>query len=75
MKNDASYFFSEKKALREEENQKESELEAAYQEANLDPDRIEFLQDWEAFENIDIELDEDLEWLKNTGNQPDLQSQ
>lgn len=67
-KRGVSQFISDaiRKALKEEENQKEKELDAAYEAANQDHDRIETLREWNSLDDVRdlIEEDEDWEWLK-----------
>jgi metal-responsive CopG/Arc/MetJ family transcriptional regulator len=63
-----SQFISEatRKALMEKELQEEQELDAAYEAANKDPDRLETIKDWDDLNEVSDLLDnEDWEWLKN----------
>lgn len=42
------------------------DLDAAYEAANKDSDRLEILNDWDSLEDMaDLTNDEDWEWLKN----------
>lgn len=63
-----SRFISDaiRKALKEEESTMEQELDAAYESASLDSDRIEILRDWDALDNVGdlIDDDENWDWLK-----------
>ena len=54
------------KALREEELKQQKELDAAYEAANLDSDRLEILKDWDRMDDVtDLnDEDEDWSWLK-----------
>lgn len=56
------------KTLEEEKLKKEQELDAAYEEANRDSDRLETLQDWNALDDVSdlIEDDEDWNWLRES---------
>ncbi len=49
-KRDISRFISESilKALKEKEIQEEKALDAAYEAANNDPDRLEVIKDWDS---------------------------
>ncbi len=63
-----SRFISEaiRKALREKEIEEERTLDAAYEAANKDADRLETIKDWDALSDVsDLNDDEDWEWLKN----------
>lgn len=42
-----------KKALQEDEKKELIQLEAAYEEANRDADRLETIADWESLDNSD----------------------
>ncbi len=55
------------KALHEEESKKISELDAAYEAASRDADRLEVLKDWNSIDDVSdlINPDEDWQWLKN----------
>lgn len=56
-----------RKALEEEELKKERELDAAYEAANLDSDRLETLRDWDTLDDVsDLMDDEDWSWLKDS---------
>ncbi len=56
-----------RKALEDEERKKESELDAAYEEANQDMDRLDALRDWDTTGDIkDFVDDEDWSWLRNS---------
>ena len=44
-----------KKALEEDEQRELLKLEAAYEEAGKDPDRLEVIKDFEALDNADVE--------------------
>jgi hypothetical protein len=58
-----------RKALEEEELQRERELDAAYQAANKDSDRLETLRDWNSSDDVsDLIEDEDWDWLKTSTN-------
>lgn len=55
------------KALEEEKYKREQELDAAYEAANKDSDRLEALQDWNALDDVsDLMDDEDWNWLRNS---------
>lgn len=64
-----SRFISQaiRKAIKEKELQDEKELDAAYEAANKDKDRLEILQDWDALDDISdlADNEEDWSWLKN----------
>ncbi len=56
-----------RKALEEEKAIKEKELDAAYEAANQDSDRLEVLQEWNAVDDLkDLNDDEDWSWLRNS---------
>ncbi len=56
-----------RKALEDEKNQKEKELDAAYEAANKDSDRLETIQDWSAIDDVsDLANDEDWDWLRSS---------
>lgn len=66
-KRSVSRFISEavRKALKEKEIQEEKELDAAYEAAYKDSDRLEVLRDWDSVDDTsDLKDDEDWEWLK-----------
>jgi len=57
-----------RKALEEEKRKKEKALDAAYEAANQDPDRIETMRDWDTSDDVsDLIDDEDWSWLRNSG--------
>lgn len=64
-----SQFISEaiRKALEEEEHKKTQELDAAYEAANQDADRLETLRDWNTLDDTSDLTgdDEEWNWLKN----------
>jgi Arc/MetJ-type ribon-helix-helix transcriptional regulator len=49
-----------RKALKEDEQRELLKLEAAYEEANQDQDRLEVIEDWKGLDNAD--QDDDWEW-------------
>lgn len=63
-----SRFISEaiRQALKQEQLNKEEELDAAYEAANRDSSRLEILQDWNALDETSswINEDENWDWLK-----------
>lgn len=63
-----SRFISDaiRKALEEENVKKEQELDAAYEAASQDPDRLETLRDWNTLDDVSdlIKEDEDWDWLR-----------
>jgi hypothetical protein len=58
-------FKAIRKAVKEE-SKIEQELDAAYEAANQDPDRLESLRDWNALDDVSnlIDGDEDWNWLR-----------
>lgn len=56
------------KALEEEKLNREQELDAAYEAANHDSDRLETLRDWNILDDVSdlIDDDEDWDWLRNS---------
>jgi hypothetical protein len=55
------------KALKEEEFTKEQALDAAYEAANQDSDRLETLRDWDALDDVsDLIEGEDWDWLRDS---------
>lgn len=63
-----SRFISEavRKALTEKQREEEKELDAAYEAANKDADRLEALKDWDSLDDTkDLIDDEDWDWLKH----------
>lgn len=69
-KRGVSKFVSEaiRKSLEEEESEIEKELDAAYEAANHDLDRIETLQEWNRLDDVmDLhDQEDDWEWLKKS---------
>lgn len=64
-----SQFISKaiRKALEDEQLKKERELDAAYEAASRDEDRLEILRDWEALDYFDqADNHEDWSWLKKS---------
>lgn len=65
-----------RKALEEEEAEREQELDAAYESANQDSERLETLKDWNSLDEVsDIasDDDEDWSWLRSSnGKKKDL---
>lgn len=63
-----SRFISDaiRKALDTERFRKEKDLDAAYEAANKDTDRLEVLKDWNSIDEVSdlIDNDEDWGWLK-----------
>lgn len=57
-----------RKALEDEETQKEASLDAAYEAALRDVDRCEILQDWNALDDVSdlVEENENWDWLKES---------
>lgn len=63
-----SQFISKaiRKALKEKEVEEERVLDAAYEAANKDLDRLETIKDWDALSDTsDLNDEEDWEWLKD----------
>ena len=63
-----SQFISSaiRKALEEENLKREKELDAAYEAANQDQDRLETIRDWDMVDDLsDLIDDEDWSWLRN----------
>lgn len=64
-----SQFISNaiRKALDEEKMKKEQELDAAYEAANQDADRIDILRDWNSLDDVsDLDNGENWDWLRNS---------
>src|ERR1700722_19366576 len=56
-----------RKALEDEELKREQELDAAYEAANQDSDRLETIRDWDTLDDVsDLSNDEDWSWLKDS---------
>lgn len=68
-KGSMSRFISDaiRKALEDEKLIKEKELDAAYEAANQDSDRLEVLNDWNALDDVgDLTNNENWDWLRNS---------
>ena len=57
-----------RKALEEESVNKEKELDAAYESANQDSDRMETIRDWDTLDDVSdlMDVNEDWDWLKES---------
>lgn len=59
-----------RKALEEDELKQEQELDAAYEAANHDSERLETLHDWNKLDDVsDLIDDEDWDWLRDNLNE------
>lgn len=58
------------KALEEEESKREKELDAAYEAANKDSDRLNTVKSWNKMDDVSdlIDKDENWDWLKEPSN-------
>jgi hypothetical protein len=58
-----------RKSLEDETKRQEKELDAAYEAANQDSDRIQTIREWDQLDDVSDLIDEgeDWGWLKNKG--------